>query len=108
MDKTEWMITENYWDYKVEKMLFTYDEKEQEEIKLAKKVYEQELWKLEYFTFYQIQLENGMNESQAILYNFIDWYTKTDRDFFYSEMAKHIEEFKVATSHYENSDEIDE
>ena len=37
MDKTEWMITENYWDYKVEKMLFTYDEKEQEEIKLAKK-----------------------------------------------------------------------
>lgn len=84
MDITEWTITENYWDYKVEKMLFTYDEKEQEEIKLAKKVYEQELWKLEYFTFYQIQLENGMSESQAILYNFIDWYTKTGRDFFYS------------------------
>lgn len=84
MNKIDWTISQDYWDYQVENALFTYDEKEQEEIKLAKKVYEQELWKLEYFTFYQIQLENGMSESQAILYNFIDWYTKTNRDFFYS------------------------
>ena len=84
MKTTNWTISQDYWDYQVENALFTYDEKEQEEIKLAKKVYEQELWKLEYFTFYQIQLENGMSESQAILYNFIDGYTKTNRDFFYS------------------------
>jgi len=84
METTNWTISQNCWDYQIENTLFTYDGKEQEEIKLAKKVYEQELWKLEYFTFYQIQLENGMSESQAILYNFIDWYTKTNRDFFYS------------------------
>lgn len=36
MDKTEWMITENYWDYKVEKMLFTYDENEIQENKINK------------------------------------------------------------------------
>lgn len=84
MEKTEWTITENHWDYQVENTLFTLNSDELEQIKLAKKIYEQELWKLEYFTFYQIQLENGMSESQAILYNFIEWYTKTNRDFFYS------------------------
>jgi len=84
MYKTEWTISQNNWDYQIDNALFTYDAKEQEEIKLAKKVYEQEMWKLEYFTFYQIQLENWMSEGQAILYNFIDWYTKTNRDFFYS------------------------
>lgn len=84
MQETEWRITQNYWDYQEGNVLFTYDAKEQEEIKLAKKIYEQEVWKLEFFTFYQIQIENGMTESQAILYNFIEWYTKTNRDFFYS------------------------
>lgn len=84
MDKTEWTISQNYWDYEVENTLFTYSKEEQEKIRLAKKIYEQEIWKLEYFTFYQIQLENWMSESQAILYNFIEWYTKTNRDFFYS------------------------
>ena len=84
MQETEWRITQNYWDYTEENVLFTYDAKEQEEIRLAKKIYEQEVWKLEFFTFYQIQIENGMTESQAILYNFIEWYTKTNRDFFYS------------------------
>lgn len=84
MQKTEWMITENFGDYSVENALFTYSKEEQEKIRLAKKIYEQEIWKLEYFTFYQIQLENWMSESQAILYNFIEWYTKTNRDFFYS------------------------
>lgn len=84
MQKTEWMITENFGDYSVENTLFTYSKEEQEKIRLAKKIYEQEIWKLEYFTFYQIQLENWMSESQAILYNFIEWYTKTNRDFFYS------------------------
>lgn len=84
MDKTEWTISQNYWDYEIENTLFTYSKEEQEKIRLAKKIYEQEIWKLEYFTFYQIQLENWMSESQAILYNFIEWYTKTNRDFFYS------------------------
>lgn len=84
MQETEGSITQNYWDYQEENILFTYDTKEQEEIRLAKKIYEQEVWKLEFFTFYQIQIENGMTESQAILYNFIEGYTKTNRDFFYS------------------------
>lgn len=34
--------------------------------------------------------------------------TFLDRDFFYNEMANHIEEFKVATTHYEYEEEIDE
>ena len=31
MEITEWTITENYWDYKVENTLFTYDENERQE-----------------------------------------------------------------------------
>ena len=84
METTNWTISQNYWDYQVENTLFTLDANELEQIKLAKKIYEQEIWKLEYFTFYQIQLENGMSESQAILYNFIEGYTKSNRDFYYS------------------------
>ena len=36
MEITEWMITENYWDYKVENTLFTYDENEIEQNKINK------------------------------------------------------------------------
>lgn len=31
--------------------------------------------------------------------------TFLDRDFFYNEMSKHIEEFKIATTHYNNNEE---
>lgn len=48
MDKTEWMITENYWDYKVEKMLFTYSETERQ--------------------------ENIINKNNASLINYADFY----------------------------------
>lgn len=48
MDKTEWMITENYWDYKVEKMLFTYSENEMQ--------------------------ENIINKNNASLINYADFY----------------------------------
>lgn len=33
--------------------------------------------------------------------------TSLDRDFFYGEMSKHIDEFKSATAHYEYEEEID-
>lgn len=33
--------------------------------------------------------------------------TSLDRDFFYGEMSKHIDEFKSATTHYEYEEEID-
>ena len=34
--------------------------------------------------------------------------TFLDRDFFYSEMANHIEEFKLASTHYSEADEQDD
>lgn len=48
MDKTEWTITENYWDYKVEKTLFTYSENEKQ--------------------------ENIINKNNASLINYADFY----------------------------------
>lgn len=48
MEKTEWTITENNWDYKVEKMLFTYSESEKQ--------------------------ENVINKNNASLINYADFY----------------------------------
>ena len=48
MEITEWTIIENYWDYKVEKMLFTYSENEKQ--------------------------ENIINKNNASLINYADFY----------------------------------
>jgi hypothetical protein len=84
MDKTEWMITENYWDYKVEKMLFTYNENEIQENRFNKFIVEQERKWWSYFVIEQQQLALWFSEAEAIMFNFIDWYTKSWKYFWYS------------------------
>ena len=84
MEKTNWTITQNYWDYQVENMLFTYNENEIQENRFNKFVVEQERKWWSYFVIEQQQLALWFSEAEAIMFNFIDWYTKSWKYFWYS------------------------
>ena len=84
MDKTEWIITENHWDYKVEKMLFTYDENEMQENRFNKFIVEQERKGWCYFVIEEQQLALWFSEAEAMMFNFIDGFTKSWKYFWFS------------------------
>ena len=82
MDKTEWMITENYWDYKVDNMLFTYNENEIEQNKINKN----NAWLLftpKFIPFYPRLLEMWLTINESLVFWFIDFYLQNSSDKFY-------------------------
>lgn len=82
MDKTEWMITENYWDYKVDNVLFTYDENEIEQNKINKN----NAWLLftpKFIPFYPRLLEMWLTINESLVFWFIDFYLQNSSDKFY-------------------------
>lgn len=102
MIKTDWSITSQYWNWTREDFLFTYDEKENQEIAFNKFVTEQEIGKKSIFIAYEWQFELWFTQNEAMLYNFIDWYTRSNRLFWYSTMQiskkMHISETSVKTT----------
>ena len=82
MDKTEWTITENYWDYSVENTLFTYDENEIEQNKINKN----NAWLLftpKFIPFYPKLLELWLSINESLVFWFIDFYLQNSSDKFY-------------------------
>ena len=82
MDKTEWMITENYWDYKVDNVLFTYNENEIEQNKINKN----NAWLLftpKFIPFYPRLLEMWLTINESLVFWFIDFYLQNSSDKFY-------------------------
>lgn len=84
MEKTNWSIISNYWEWTREDFLFTYSEEEKQEIRFNKMVVEQEIKWYSYFLIYEQQLILWFSEPEAIMFNFIDWYTKAWKLFWYS------------------------
>lgn len=84
MEKTEWTITEDFWDYKVEKTLFTYNEEEKQENTFNKFIVEQERKGWCYFVIEEQQLALWFSESEAMMFNFIDGFTKSWKYFWFS------------------------
>lgn len=82
MDKTEWFITENCGDYKVENTLFTYDENEQEQNKINKNNAELVL-NPKFIPLYPKILQNGFWLIEAILFGFIDFFLENTNNKFY-------------------------
>lgn len=82
MEKTEWTISENYWDYKVENALFTYDENEIEQNKINKN----NAWLLftpKFIPFYPRLLELWLSINESLVFWFIDFYLQNSSDKFY-------------------------
>ena len=82
MEITEWMITENYWDYKVENTLFTYDENEQEQNKINKNNAELVLTP-KFIPLYPQLLQNWFSLIEATLFWFIDFFLDNTKNRFY-------------------------
>lgn len=84
MDKTDGSITSSYGDWTREDFLFTYSEEERQELRFNKMVVEQEIKWYSYFLIYEQQLILWFTGAEAIIFNFIDWYTKAWKFFWYS------------------------
>ena len=82
MDKTEWTITESYWDYKVGNTLFTYDENEQEQNKINKNNAELVLTP-KFIPLYPQLLQNWFSLIEAALFWFIDFFLDNTKNRFY-------------------------
>ena len=82
METTEWTISENYWDYRVENTLFTYDENEIEQNKINKN----NAWLLftpKFIPFYPKLLELWLSINESLVFWFIDFYLQNSSDKFY-------------------------
>lgn len=84
MEKTNWSVVSEYLWWTKEEFLFTYDEWEKQENRFNKFVVEQEKKWWSYFVIEQQQLALWFSESEAIMYNFVDGYTKAWKYFWFS------------------------
>ena len=84
MEKSWWSITSEYMGWTREQFLFTYNESEKQENNFNKFVVEQEKKWWSYFVIEQQQLALWFSEAEAIMYNFVDWYTKAWKYFWFS------------------------
>lgn len=82
MQKTDATITQNVWDYQIENILFTYDENEQEENKIAKNN-AWLLFKPKFIPFYPKLLELWLTINESLVFWFIDFYLQNSSDRFY-------------------------
>lgn len=82
MQKTEWTITENHWDYKIENTLFTYSEWEKEQNIIAKNNAELVLTP-KFIPLYPKLLQNGFWLIEAVLFGFIDFFLENTNNKFY-------------------------
>lgn len=84
MEKTDWSIISQYWEWTRQDFLFTYSEEERQEIRFNQMIVEQEIKWYSYFIVYEQQLVLWFSEPEAMLFNFVDWYTQAWKLFRYS------------------------
>ena len=78
MDAT---ITQNYWDYQMENMLFTYDENERQENMINKNNADLVL-NPKFIPFYPNMLRSGYSYLECIIFWFIDFFLSNNERFY--------------------------
>ena len=81
MEKMDATISQNYWDYQVENMLFTYDENERQENMINKNNANLVL-NPKFIPFYPNMLSSGYSYLECILFWFIDFFLSNNDRFY--------------------------
>ena len=89
MEKTEWTITENYWDYQLENTLFNYDENERQEHLLNK----MNAWVVlnpQFIPLNPRMLQNGYSFVESSIFWFLQFFLTNNEKFYCTneQMAK--------------------
>lgn len=82
MFDTNWRITQDFWDYQEENVLFTYDENEIEQNKIAKNNAKL-VFNPKFIPFYPKLLELWLSINESLVFWFIDFYLRDSSDKFY-------------------------
>ena len=81
MEKMDATISQNYWDYQVENMLFTYDENERQENMINKNNANLVL-NPKFIPFYPNMLRRGYSYLECIIFWFIDFFLSNNERFY--------------------------
>lgn len=81
MEKMDATITQNYWDYQMENMLFTYDENERQENMINKNNANLVL-NPKFIPFYPNMLRSGYSYLECIIFWFIDFFLSNNDRFY--------------------------
>lgn len=75
MEITEWSITENYWDYQVEKTLFTYSENEKQE-NIINKNNASLINYADFYPLYTWFIYNDLSLTECVILSYLYYWTK--------------------------------
>lgn len=81
MEKMDATISQNYWDYQVENMLFTYDENERQENMINENNANLVL-NPKFIPFYPNMLRSGYSYLECIIFWFIDFFLSNNERFY--------------------------